>query len=293
MTNEERDLHPESELNEPSAGDSSSAAPTADFVPAEDLRYAPPELQPRAAEASADSYDMSDGGSLDIEAALAAVSSLSDMVAEREAAEQARIARAEAEAQAKAEALDRVRHPERYFPVPPRMILQRGKMTSVVPGLVLVALGTWLTFSYTTQNAPTMDLLLAALAGGFGLILFTRWLGSQRWSQGALFFSLTLLLLCGALLAMTLFPGGIGAGWPLLLAAPGLAIVLVGFLSRPAQRSLFFPGLVLLVAGVSGLVVTLGAAPADVLAVLSPWWPVPVAVLALLLVLPRFSRRRP
>jgi hypothetical protein len=214
------------------------------------------------------------------------------MVAEREAAEQARIAHAEAEAQAKAEAIDRVRHPERYFPVPPRLLLKRGGLASVVPGLVLIALGVWLTFSYTTANAPSGDALAAALMGGLALIFLSRWLSSGRWARGALFLALTLLLAGGVFLAAPALPDGLADGWPLLVVAPGVAIMLAGLLSRPADRRLFFPGLALVVAGLVGLLVMLGAAPAELMTALAAWWPLPLVVVVVLLILPRFNRQR-
>ncbi len=295
MTNDEHDLTPDLEPGESSVEDDSRDVPLrAGDLPDDDLRYAPPDLRPFALEpeSPAESFEMSDSGSLDIEAALAAVSGLSDMVAEREAAEQARIARAEAEAQAKAEAIDRVRHPERYFPVPPRLLLKRGGLASVVPGLVLIALGVWLTFSYTTQNVPSGDVLAAALTGGAALIFLSRWLASGRWSQGALFFALTLLLAGGVVLTSAAFPDGLADAWPLLAAASGVAIMLAGLLSRPAERRLFFPGLALVVAGGVGLLVMLGTVPADVLTALAAWWPLPLVVVIVLLILPRFNRQR-
>ncbi len=289
--NDEHDLNPELQPDAPSQGDAPPTAFPPDNVPAEDLRYAPPELRPEP-EAEPHFGMVTDDSSLDIEAALAAVSGLSDMVAEREAAEQARIAHAEAEAQAKAEAIDRVRHPERYFPVPPRLLLKRGQFASVVPGLVLVVLGVWLTFSYTTANAPSGDVLAVALTGGLALIFLSRWFASGRWARGSLFLALTLLLAGGVFLAAPVLPDGLADAWPLLVAAPGVAIILAGLLSRPADRRLFFPGVALVVAGLVGLLVMFGAAPAELMTALAAWWPLPLVVVVVLLILPRFNRQR-
>jgi hypothetical protein len=289
--------------------------------PDDDLRYAPPEVQdsepvsddadaavddsPAALTASDEDAletlrlfppEPSDvmPGDLDIEAALAAVSSISDMLAEKEAEELAEVERAEAARQAAAERQARLEHPERFFPVPPQTTLHRGQMASVIPALVLIGLGAWLTFTLTTSKAaPDPALMIGALAGGAALMLLSRWLTAGRWARGALFFALALLFGGGTILflAQPASPG-LGRGWPLLVAALGLAIMLTGILAQPSDRRLLWPGLLLVAAGGAGLAVTLNLLNSDLLNLAATWWPVPVVLLLFLLLLPLVARRR-
>lgn len=231
---------------------------------------------------------------LDIEAALAAVSSLSDMLAEQEAAEQARLAQIEADAQAAAEQQVRIEHPERFFPVPPLLVSRRGQLDSLVPALLLVAAGAWLTFTLTTSGSlPSADLLLALVVGGLGVAFVARWLTSGRWGSGALFVGLSLALAAGVMvfLGQAGSPGW-GAGWPLLVGAVGAAMLLTATLARPREGRLLLPAIGLMVASVVGLVVTLGMIPADLLSITAAYWPVPLVVLAVLLILPVVIRQR-
>lgn len=277
MTNEEHPLPPD-EL--PEAG---SLPP-----PDDDLRYAPPAAR---AEGEPDSTLDS---SVDVLAALAAVSSLSDLVAEREAAEQVALARAEAEAQAETDRQARLNDPAAFFPVPPLLVPARGQLATLVPGLLLIALGAWLTFSLTTTSAlPNSPLLLVAVVGVIGLSFIARWLTSGRWSRGSLFIGLTLLFLMGTAIFLTqaATPGWV-QGWPLLMTAPGLALMLTGLLAKPRTPGLFGAGLAFVSAAAAGVVVTLNLLPTDLLNTISPYWFVPLVVTAVLGLIPLvFSRR--
>jgi hypothetical protein len=232
---------------------------------------------------------------LDLEAALAAVSTLDDMVAEQEAAEQARIAREEALVEARAEAEARLQNPELFFPVPTLLTLQRGQLQSLVPALALILLGAWLTFSLTTTNRlPDTPILLGAVGLAIALTLLSRWLSSGRWARGALFAGITLLLLVGVAAVLVLQPTGfdLQRGWPLLLAAPGLGMILAGLLARPLERGLFYAGLVLVMMAVAGLVPQLGVLSGSLLAIISSAWPVVAGVGLIFLLLPFVFRAR-
>ncbi len=256
--------------------------------PDDDLRYAPP-----AARAEGE-LDSTLDSSVDVLAALAAVSSLSDLVAEREAAEQVALARAEADAQAEAERQARLHDPAAFFPVPPLLVPARGQLGTLVPGLLLIALGAWLTFSLTTTTAlPDSPLLLVAVLGVLGLSFLARWLTSGRWARGSLFIGLTLLFLISVATVLTQVasPGWV-QGWPLLLAAPGLALMLTGLLAKPRTPGLIVAGLAFVSAAAAGVVVTLNLLPADLLNTISPYWFVPLVVTAVLGLIPLvFSRR--
>jgi hypothetical protein len=253
--------------------------------PDEDLRYAPPSARPES--------DLNPDAEVDVLAALAAVSSLSDLVAEREAAEHAELARVETEAQAEAERQARLTDPSAYLPVPPMLGLARGQLGTLVPGLLLIALGAWLTFTLTTTRAlPDAPLMWAAVILVIALSVLARWLSSGRWSRGLLFFGLTLLLTLG-LAAFLLQPASPGwmQGWPLLLIAPGLALAVTGLLGAPRTPGLVAPGLVLIAAAAAGMLMTLNLLPGDLLALVSPYWFVPLIVMAVLAVIPLIFRR--
>jgi len=298
MMSDERNLNPDTEdILEESVSD-------------EDIRYAPPRLpsdavseldkgETEAVEAEEDAEEphgldipVTDG--MDIEAALAAVSTLSDMLAEQEAAEQARIAQAEAEVQAAAERQARLEHPEQFFPVPPLSTLHRGQMASVVPALLLIAIGAWLTFTLTiSKTVPDAGLLLGIGLGSLGLTLLVRWLTAARWTHGSLFDGLALLFSAAILIFLLQpFSPGLAQGWPLLLVGIGLSAAVTGFLAFPRERRLFLPGLLLIVAGVAAFVVQMGVLGNEFINIAASLWPAALVVIALIWLLPVFRRRR-
>ncbi len=290
-------LDPNLESNQPD-----ETASVESQLPEDDLRYAPPVAAVEApVESVLDSEveaeienetSVTDG--LDIEAALAAVSSLSDMVAEQEAAEQARIAKEEVEAQLRAERQARLDHPERFFPVPPMTTLHRGQLASLVPAVFLILVGVWLTFSLTTtKTLPDTGLLVLVIAGGFTLTFLFRWLSSGRWARGSLFFALALLL-CGIVAAFLLqsTTPGIAGGWPLLIVALGTAIILTALFSQPVERRLILPGILLIAAGIAGLVISLNLLSGDFVATAASLWPVAIVIMAVIWLLPVIFRQR-
>jgi hypothetical protein len=277
MTDEQRDFFPETEpLDAPDETD--------------DARFAPPDETAAPAESEAETAPAPAEG-LDIEAALAAVSTLSDMLAEQEAAEQARIAQAEAEAMAAEERRLRLEHPERFFPVPPPVVLRRGQMASVLPALILIALGAWLTFAFTTGAPPDGGLVTLALGGALVIVLAGRWLSSGRWARGSLFLALALTGVGGAL-ALLAVPGSPGAarGWPLMLIGLGAAFFLTAALAAPPDRRLILPGLLLAVSGLAALVVTFGLLPGSLLDMAAGLWPAAVVALLVVWLLPVIRR---
>lgn len=73
------------------------------------------------------------------------------------------------------------------LPQPPLATLERGTTPSVVPALLMIAVGVFLTFYLASGNPMPAP---QHLAGG-GLILFgisslTWWLGTSRWARGSL-----------------------------------------------------------------------------------------------------------
>jgi hypothetical protein len=292
MTNEERNLTPNDDDASQSPDDELRYAPQADAD-------APPLIDTDEAVSTVEINEdivaievpVTDG--MDIEAALAAVSTLSDMLAEQEAAEQARIAQIEAEAQAAAERQARLEHPEQFFPVPPMSVLHRGQMVSVVPALLLIGIGAWLTFSFTTKAPPDASLIIAIGLGGIGLVLLVRWLGSGRWARGSLFSGLSLLFTAGLLFFLLSSPSpGLLQGWPLLLIGIGIAAALTGFLALPRHRRLLLSGLGLIVAGIAGSIVTMDILSNDFVTTVASLWPIALIAVAIVWLLPVIFRQR-
>jgi hypothetical protein len=226
---------------------------------------------------------------LDLDAALAAVSTLDDMLAEQEAAEQAALAREQAEYEAQEQRQARLRNPEFFFPMPPMLGIQRGRMDSVIPALALIVTGIWLTLTLTTGGALQPALLLMALAGGLALTFLARWLVSGRWALGALFIGLAVLL-TGLVAGFLLLNQMLVSGWPLLLAGPGLAFLLAGLLA--GESRMLLPGLGLTISGLAGLLVTSKYLPEGSLNTLAALWPAALLILAILLILPLIARRQ-
>lgn len=218
----------------------------------------------------------------DIDAALAAVATLSEIMTDREA-----------EAQARADAKQSAPTFVPEMALPPLTTLKRGQLGSIVPALLLIALGAWLTLTTTGGNPPDPALVAALVVAGLVVTGLAQWLGTRRWSRGVLFFALLVLLLAG-IIAYATQPAGIDLlrGYPLLLVAPGLAMVLTGILARPLNVRLLAPGVLLVVAGVVGLLVTLGIVPATLLTTVAPFAPVVGIIVLVLWLLPLLFRRR-
>lgn len=307
MMNDENELLPESEF-----------PPEEEFPDAADLRYAP-DISPdeddpveavaifgtdKGEETSEEVLDVEPMldippppppvEDLDIEGALAAVASLSDMLAEQEAAEQARIAQIEADEKEAADRQARLEHPELFFPMPPPSTLHRGQLASVVPALMLIGIGAWLTFAFTTSTTPPDMTLIAAIAvAEIAITLLVRWLSSGRWARGTFFFAL-LLLLIAITIAYLIQPASIGLtrGWPLLLIDVGAAFLLTGFIAQPTDRRLLLPTIAFVVAGAAAFAVTMGFVPGTILNVAASLWPLALLLVVAVFLLPMVFRQR-
>jgi hypothetical protein len=226
-------------------------------------------------------YDLL-GDDMDIDAALAAVASLSDVAAEREATEDA-----EQEAARPAAEL-----PVFLLPTPPVVAMKRGTPASLVPALVLIVSGALLTLATTSgTEIPAVFIVFGALAA-VALLMIGYWLTAGRWARGAFFLASLLTLSAGALYWLTQ-PGGAGvAGMPLLIVATGLALILTALISRPRTNRAFLPGLLMVVGGAIGLGFTLGLLDSSLLGFATQYaWVIPI-ILLVLWVLPLIFRRR-
>lgn len=186
--------------------------------------------------------------------------------------------------------------PPAYKPslaVPPPIALKRGHLGSFAPGLILIGIGAWLTVM-TTTNTPVEPLLLAALGvGALAVTLLAQWLGNGRWSRGLLFAALALIMI-SALFALSLQPGGLDLtrGWPLLIAVIGAATILSAVLARPVDRRLIAPGVLMLIAGLLGTIITNEVFDPELLTAAASLWPAVILIVIVLWLLPLIFRQR-
>lgn len=247
----------------------------------------------------------------DIDAALAAVSSLDAALTEQEAIEaqeRARLAAIESERQEQLEAQyrteqERLRWIESYdFPRPLMIVLRRGGASSIIPALLLIVTGAYLTFALTLSPTPPTPGVVVLLVGGVvGLTLLSNWLSSGRWARGSLFAGL-LSIFGGLGMFIATQPGLIppgtpvnlqsGGSWPLLIVLSGVAMLLAGLLSRPAIGRLAMIGLGTGIAGLFALATNAGYVCECVGDTVTTVWPgIAIAVVVLLLISVIFRRR--
>jgi hypothetical protein len=123
------------------------------------------------------------------------------------------------------------------------------------------------------------------------LSLVLRFLFQGRRERG-LFFVTVLILLALALAALT-FTGfvDLSVEWPVIIAVPGLAMLLTFMFERSHDRSLVLPALMFIVAGGAILPFTMGLLDSSFLPGIALYWPA-LLLLAALAVLPRAIRDR-
>jgi len=219
-----------------------------------------------------------DSSGQDIDAALAAVAALSEPVTKQEAEEIALDAAPPKRVGAYAPTLA----------MPPLSRLKRGQPGSVVPALVLIGLGAWLTLTTTSGASVDLALVLVAAIGGLALSLLAYWLGSGRWSRGTLLFGVLVALTLALVFAMLQDRVAL---YPLILAAAGVGLIGAGILARPVERRAFAPGLLLILGGGAGLLGSLGFVPPTLLPAANIALPAVAVLVVILLLLPRLRRR--
>lgn len=266
------------------------------FAAPSDASYAPQRDETAEDEAHIlDSYSLGEvnlgaDNDMDIDAALASVATLSDALAEQEAAEAEELAREQAEIRAQDEA--RQRRENYYFPRPNNVTLHRGQLASLVPALLLIAGGAWLTFTLSTgETIPEAGVLLVAAMGSLGVMLLAYWLSSERWANGALFTGTSLLFSAGTIYYLSTSDGV--NGWPLVIVAIGAAVLVSVLIGRMSNRLRgIFGGLLVAGSGLAGYIVTTGQLSTDLIDQISLLWPAVLVILLILFVLPMFARSR-
>lgn len=252
-----------------------------------------------APEAVSDAAAMDSG--LDVEAALAAVASLSDLTAQDTASvvdEYGEDADAHAYEQVD-EIPELVRDAQPVyessepFERPPLLSLNRGQIASVVPALLLMGVGAWLTFALTTSSTPDTSLLSAVALVAVGVILLAHWLATGRWARGSFLGGMFILLL-GATLFILSQPSGPGlmTGWPLLFVTVGAAFFLTALLTQPRDGRLALFGVMLGVAGLTAYGITSGIISASITTTIGSFWPVVLVIVLAVLLLPLVFKGR-
>ncbi len=179
------------------------------------------------------------------------------------------------------------------FEQPRDITMARGQLSSVLPALVLIILGGWLTFTLTTSNtAPSTGLLLAVVLIGIGAVFLSQWLTSSRWSRGNFFFGLTTFLIGGIQLYLSqLAPNMLIHGWTFGIIAVGVALLGTSYVTLPRLPRLSIMGILTILTGAIAYVITSGAIDATVLEFISNFWVVSVVIIAVMLLTPLLRRR--
>lgn len=227
--------------------------------------------------------------SLDIDAALAAVSTLDDLIAEQEAAAAAQQAAEEEAARLAAEREARMRHPESFFPMPALSSLPRGRLDSVISAVVLIVMGGVLTLALTGGAEGLLIQPAFVIPAVILFMVLARWVVNQPKNLGNLLFALGMVLLVG-FGSQYLTP--LGAHWPLFVAGVGALIFLRNLLNGPRNAMRLYAPLSLTVAGVAGWLVTSGQLPAELQPITQGALPVVLGAVAVLLLLPVLFKQR-
>lgn len=179
------------------------------------------------------------------------------------------------------------------FPRLPVSSLHRGQLASVVPALLLIGIGAYLTFMVTTSGTDFDPVLITAvLVGGVGVMLLAQWISSSRRAIGSFFIG-ALLLLTGGTVAYLVIPNNLSLidGYPLILTAIGTAFVLSDVFV-PSGRRIWLVGLILAIAGLAGVVTTTSILDTGIAQSSGRLLPVAIVIVVVLLIAPILRRRQ-
>lgn len=281
---------PAAEL-EDSEEDAESAEPvedTEDSDAASDESATQPEEDTEAEATEADDAGFDD---FDIESALAAVATLEhhDDDTDEYAADD--------EVDSPSDDIEdyRVVHePAAPFTQPPFVTLSRGRGTSVVPALLLIVIGVWLTVTLTTTPDTLNPLLvIGILPGVIGITLIVRWLSTSRWERGSLL--LGTICLFGGIVGVFIAVQDqftLAADYPLFGAALGTAFIVTAALPRKKSGALFAVGAGLIAGSIAALFILRGTIAVDLTAILPTLAPILAVVVVVVLLLPLLIRQR-
>jgi len=232
---------------------------------------------------------------MDVDAALAAVSQLT-LLTEEEQADDLSLADDEFSSDDDTDDIEEdatVVEIVDEFEIPHNISMSRGQLASVLPAVTLIILGGWLTFTLTTTSTtPSAGLLFAVVLIGVGVIFLSQWLTSARWSRGNFFIGASILMIGGVQLYLSqVATNAMNSGWSLWIVAIGLALFGSGYLTLPRLPRLSIMGILTIVAGGIGYVLSSGAIAPEVVGFLGNLWIVGVVILGIMLIAPILRRR--
>lgn len=233
---------------------------------------------------------------VDVAAALAAVTELDLLAGGAPPAEAQPTAEDTTEAETEADydiaPFVREERPSGQTPIvaPPPSGLARGQIASIVPSLLLIALGGGLTLLLNIGEAPPpASLLLVAGVAVVGLALVAYWQSSGGNARGSLWAGLQLIAWAAAFYVLSTMGA---AFWPVLFWAAAVAFAIFAFLARPAPGRASFWALALGVVGLSAWAYTHGWLDSSILDAIRQGWPLVLIFLLWWLLAPLWHRRR-
>jgi hypothetical protein len=165
---------------------------------------------------------------------------------------------------------------------------RRSQVSTAFPALLLIAVG----LLYLVKPSElTQPLAVGVGLAALGLGLVARFLLNARRERGLFFVGvlmLLLLMLVGLAISGTI---NLLEGWPLVISAVGVAMIITFVFERTHDRGLLLPGFMIIIAGAIALPFTMGLLDSSVLAGVALYWPV-VFLLVALAILPRAVRDR-
>lgn len=219
-------------------------------------------------------------GDVDIDAALAAVDTLGEVVAAEQERKREEADRREAQRRADEEYR---RWAESYVFRRPGMIrVQGGRVVTILPAVALMAIGAVLTLATASGQPMPWQTLFAAASAGISVSLLSYWLASGRWARGALFAALAV-----AIMGLWVFADSlpdVELTWRLPVIALGAAFAITGLIGRPRSSIWMMVG--------SGIAIGAAILPFLSQPTLQRFGPFILAAAAVLALLPAVLRTR-
>jgi uncharacterized membrane protein len=179
------------------------------------------------------------------------------------------------------------------FETPKHISMQRKQLASLVPAVTLILIGGWLTFTLTTTHTlPASEQLRAVGFIALGVVLLSQWLNTSRWSRGNFFVGLSALLFGGVQILQAQFAPIAAVNneiiWSVII---GIALLSTGYLARPRQHQLGVMGILAIVVGGVGYLLTSNIITPEFMDTIGNLWLLPVPILGALFIL-SFVRQR-
>jgi hypothetical protein len=170
---------------------------------------------------------------------------------------------------------------------------RRSQASTVIPALILIALGVWfLTDTLTPQTADiTPALAIAVCVLGLGFALISRYVINGGRERGLLFSGVMLIVFTGLVYLWSAGSLNVMETYPLAVSAVGLALLTMAiFAPQSGGRGVVLPALILIVIGVAALTFTANVFTPETYSALATFAPL-LLILPALLLIPNFRRR--